>query len=230
MATRVMTLYIDSKMLLTQTHFLLRHVIMGWFAALFHFQLFSFPVNPISSAVLVHSYPPTCDSFTVLPLQVATHAINKAGATVWGHESTSNQLFVCSEAEGNHFAYHAAFDLCIGKLLYRFDENRSGEEIAVDPQGSFSYHVYTLLNISLGNTLALFTAGEYGLHLQLYDVGRQDRHHTAATALPLTSQQLYRDASPEVRTVAWSPDGVLLAVGGNDDVAHLYDVRCLERG
>lgn len=207
---------------------------MGWFLPLFpdpDCDISSRPATLISSTILVHSYPPTCDYFTVLPLKVATHANYKPGATVWGRESTSNELFVCVEAEGNYAAYHTAFDIGSGKFLYHFDDHRNGEEIVVDPQGTLCSYVHTrILNVSPGKTLALFTAWEHSLHLRLYDIGRQNGRHIAGTTLPPASRQLHHDMSPEVRTVAWSPDGILLAVGGNDDVAHLYDVRCLERG
>jgi WD40 repeat protein len=76
----------------------------------------------------------------------------------------------------------------------------------------------------------LFTADEGKLHLRLYDVRRRNKRARAAIGLPPESSQLPDDIFLEVRTVAWSPDGILLAVGRNDDVAHVYDVRCLERG
>lgn len=76
----------------------------------------------------------------------------------------------------------------------------------------------------------MFTAEEDTLHLRLYDVRRGYKWHRAAVNLPSSSSQLSDDVWSEVRTAAWSPDGILLAVGKNDDVAHVYDVRCLERG
>ena len=68
------------------------------------------------------------------------------------------------------------------------------------------------------------------LHLGLYDVRRGETRHTAAVSLPPPSPQLQDELWPEVTKAAWSPDGILLAVGNNDDVAHVYDVRCLKRG
>ncbi|KAF8587352.1 hypothetical protein K439DRAFT_1338431, partial [Ramaria rubella] len=82
----------------------------------------------------------------------------------------------------------------------------------------------------VGSTLALFTAKEEALHLRLYDVRRNVVRSRATVQLPSASSQLPDNMWPEVRTAEWSPDGILLAVGKNDDVAHVYDVRCLERG
>lgn len=81
-----------------------------------------------------------------------------------------------------------------------------------------------------GNTLALFTGQGDDLNLRLYDVRRHNKWARASVELPSASSQLPDNVWPEVRTVAWSPDSILLAVGKNDDVAHVYDVRCLERG
>ncbi|KAF8529467.1 hypothetical protein JB92DRAFT_666390 [Gautieria morchelliformis] len=81
-----------------------------------------------------------------------------------------------------------------------------------------------------GSTLALFTVNEDLLSLRMYDVRRRNKRARAAIKLPAASSQLADGVWPEVRTAAWSPDGILLAVGKNDDVAHVYDVRCLGRG
>lgn len=64
----------------------------------------------------------------------------------------------------------------------------------------------------------------------MYDVRRGDSRHTSAVNLPPSSFQLPDDAYPEVRTAKWSPDGIFLAVGKNDDVVDVYDVRGLGRG
>lgn len=49
--------------------------------------------------------------------------------------SRFNNIFVCSEEEGDTLTFHGAIDIESGKSIYHFDDHRSGEELALDPEG-----------------------------------------------------------------------------------------------
>ena len=91
---------------------------------------------PQNSRLFIHSYTDTFDQatrFAARPSRIAEHVEHKIGATVWGHASTSSEIFVCSEEDTDTF--HGAMDIESGKSIYHFDDNRSGEELALDPEG-----------------------------------------------------------------------------------------------
>ncbi|KAH7927326.1 hypothetical protein BV22DRAFT_1103751 [Leucogyrophana mollusca] len=78
-----------------------------------------------------------------------------------------------------------------------------------------------------GRTLALVTAGDSNSHfLRLYDVHRNARKETVEVLLePYTKGYNF-----EVNCASFSPDGIFLALGRNDNITDVYDSRNMERG
>jgi hypothetical protein len=90
--------------------------------------------------LFIHSYADTigqASRFAVRPSRIVNHVHHTIGATVWGRDSTSSDIFVCSEsdAEDGTLAFHGAIDIESGQQSYLLDDHRSGEELVLDPEG-----------------------------------------------------------------------------------------------
>lgn len=92
--------------------------------------------------VFIHSYTETMEQvsqFAASSTRIVDHVHHTIGATVWGCGSSSSDLFVCSESdpEDDTLAFHGAIDFETGKPSYHFDDHRSGEDLALDPEGEY---------------------------------------------------------------------------------------------
>ncbi|KAF8527863.1 hypothetical protein BU17DRAFT_81108 [Hysterangium stoloniferum] len=156
--------------------------------------------------------------------------IQQVGATVWGHRTTSNEVFVCSERLSCEALYHGAFDFVAGKHIYHFDDHRNGEELALDPEGtSFANLLFAAVYGIIGGKIALFTSHEDRLFFRTYDVRHKLEKHCAEVELPPGPRNPDPEFCREVSKSVWSPDGLLLAVGSNEDDVYIYDVRQLRQ-
>ncbi|KDQ56796.1 hypothetical protein JAAARDRAFT_132308, partial [Jaapia argillacea MUCL 33604] len=77
-----------------------------------------------------------------------------------------------------------------------------------------------------GTTLAIVTHNSSSHCLRLFDIGRSDFRETMKTDL----EPFHNEAHGEVPSVSFSPDGLYLAVGRNDEAIHVYDTRMTKRG
>lgn len=82
----------------------------------------------------------------------------------------------------------------------------------------------------IGGLLALSTRGAVDMHiLRLYDV--RGKNPTATSTIRLEAfEKRSVSFEGEVNCAAFSPDGIYLALGRNDNRVHMYDVRMLDRG
>ncbi|GLB41833.1 putative WD40 repeat-like protein [Lyophyllum shimeji] len=134
------------------------------------------------------------------------------GSIAWGHGPTSSHIFASSE--GDFTGFHKAFDVDRSTVAYQFDEEGSGDAMAVTDDGT---------------RLALITRREVTHPLRLYDIRRKDPNAVFSMNLkpfPLTKKG--KDKG-EVSNAAFSSDGVYLALGRNDNHTHVYDSRMLDR-
>ncbi|KAG6812777.1 hypothetical protein H0H92_000547 [Tricholoma furcatifolium] len=140
-------------------------------------------------------------------------AIHSVGAMVWGNGPTKDRLYASSEPldATRYTGYHKAIDAETGKAIYAFDEDGAGDDITVTKDGL---------------RLALVTRREDRAHsLRIYDVGRSD----GEAVLSLGLDPFASDIEGEVNRAAFSPDGIYLAMGRNDNHIHVYDSRYLNR-
>ncbi|KAJ6619960.1 WD40-repeat-containing domain protein [Mycena sp. CBHHK59/15] len=132
------------------------------------------------------------------------------GSIVWGCESTSHIIFASSEPKGVNNGFHMAFDTDVEKLAYQFDADEAGDALAVNPTGGI---------------VALATNDGTDSFLRLYDVKRQN-----SAAIQTRRLETFASTDREVNHMAFSSDSIYLAVGRDDNCAHVYDVRMLEKG
>ncbi|KAG6898980.1 hypothetical protein C0993_002069 [Termitomyces sp. T159_Od127] len=135
------------------------------------------------------------------------------GAMTWGCDVTANHLFASSEPldSAKFVGYHKAIDAEKWQPLYAFDEIGAGDEIAVTNDGS---------------RLALITCREDHTHpLHIYDIRRSDPETVASIELPSFPSGM----EGEVTSASFSPDGIYLALGRNDNCIHVYDSRFFDR-
>lgn len=69
--------------------------------------------------------------------------------------------------------------------------------------------------------------------LRLFDVGHKDKHPISSIKVnlyPSAENRGFEKYEGEVTSTAFSPDGVFLALGRNDNTIHVYDIRYLHKG
>ncbi|KAF9466108.1 WD40-repeat-containing domain protein [Collybia nuda] len=148
----------------------------------------------------------------ILPLS-EKHSNHCVGAMVWGAESTSNVLFASSEPPLEHGpkGYHKAFDVGGQRTLYQFDAHEAGDTMGISPDGT---------------RLALLTCGADQIHyLRIYDVA----HGLYSDSMKIQLELFPSSIEGEVNSANFSPDGIYLALGRNDNHTHVYDSRMLNR-
>ncbi|RDB23680.1 hypothetical protein Hypma_009157 [Hypsizygus marmoreus] len=142
-----------------------------------------------------------------------TRAQQNAGAVAWGRERTATQLYASSEPRVEDFTgFHKAFDVTTGAVVCEFDDGGAGDSMGVSEDGT---------------RLALLTRGLSRTHtLHIYDLSRTGTptptHTTPLSPFPSTLEG-------EINSTSFSPDGIYLALGRNDNTTHVYDVRNLDR-
>ncbi|KAH9479447.1 hypothetical protein JR316_0008041 [Psilocybe cubensis] len=144
------------------------------------------------------------------------------GSMAWGAGPTTDILFASSEPDPFHTVntphfdgIHAMYSTEKERILVEFDAKEAGDTLAIN---------------SSGDMLAVSTRGGQNDHiLRLYDVSRQRSNATATVKLSSFPQR-YEQFEGEVSCASFSPDGLYLAMGRNDNHVHLYDVRMLDRG
>lgn len=125
--------------------------------------------------------------------------------------------------------FHKAFDTVHDRVLYQLDVEEAGDALAVSTTGKFDDKQPNpkLKNHLVGGNLALATRGPNNMHhLSLYDINRKDRNTTKRILLPSFAST----CEGEVSSMAFSPDDNYLAIARNDNSAHVYDLRLLEKG
>ncbi|KAI0271437.1 WD40-repeat-containing domain protein [Gloeopeniophorella convolvens] len=175
--------------------------------------------------VYVHSTRSRSQLGDPVVLRVAPpHARHSVGAIAWGRAASADMLFASSEpqSEEDCNGFHVAFNPDRGtRRVIEFSAEESGDAMAVDPEGG---------------RLALCTTGEGATHaMRIYDVRRKDgRRAIQEVQLDTFHPPPLSDPSvpfhDEVKSMAFSPDGVLLVVARSDDEVHVYDSRFMQRG
>ncbi|GJJ06285.1 hypothetical protein Clacol_000476 [Clathrus columnatus] len=175
--------------------------------------LFSAPSQ--NGNLYIHSYTYDGDlSANFTSQTLSKHSSAQAGATLWGHHASSGELFTCMEVKRTSLSNipHPVYDIHSGKTSYTLDKRSSGEEIALNPEGSM---------------LSLFTQRVGVLDLNLYDVRRKNGR-SIASIQNIPCKPTNKDDEPAITRAEWSPDGILLAAATNDHTVHVYDGRFLK--
>ncbi|KAJ6498167.1 WD40-repeat-containing domain protein [Mycena vitilis] len=138
---------------------------------------------------------------------------HRTGAIAWGSGVSSSLVIALSEpvSDTNHVGYHHAFDVGATRTAFKFIAPEAGDALAVDPTG---------------DRAALVTTGETNSFLRIYDIRTQN-----GTAMQVQTLETFDEkASREVNSMAFSPDGIYLALGRADNCTHVYDSRMLKGG
>jgi len=154
---------------------------------------------------------------------------------VWGRESTAAYLFASSEPPGdvNFDGFHKGFDVEVQKVAFDLDASEAGDAINITQDGQcvplkFECSLFfakTLINFT-GALLAVCTRGTERIHkLRLYDI--RNKNSSAIRTIKLVSFPARIEG--EVNSVAFSPDGIHLALARNDNHTHIYDSRKLDK-
>ncbi|KAF7356334.1 WD-REPEATS-REGION domain-containing protein [Mycena venus] len=134
------------------------------------------------------------------------------GAIAWGSGISSSLILALSEptaSNARHDGSHHAFDTDAQRSAFKFDAAEAGDALCIDPTG---------------NTAALVTNDGVNSFLRIYDIRNKNSTATQTICLePLASE------SREVNSMAFSPDSMYLALGRDDNCAHVYDCRMLQR-
>lgn len=158
----------------------------------------------------------------------------------WGIGPTTDLLFVSSEPDPSATVaapifdgIHAMYSPEKERILVEFDAKEAGDTLAVNTSGEMPFRIngeQAVYFILAGDMLALSTRGGENRHiLRLYDVTRQRPKATAAVQLSYFPKR-HDNFEGEVCCASFSPDGLYLAMGRNDNHVHVYDVRMLHRG
>ncbi|KAJ6581887.1 WD40-repeat-containing domain protein [Mycena capillaripes] len=134
------------------------------------------------------------------------------GAIAWGFGATSSLIFASSEPVDkiNPNGQHRAFDTEALRPLFKFDATEAGDALCVD---------------STGDIAALVTNNNIDSLLRIYDIRRK-----AGTAMQTQRLEPFTSEDYEVNSMAFSSDGIYLALGRDDNCTHVYDSRMLKRG
>ncbi|KAJ7210526.1 WD40-repeat-containing domain protein [Mycena pura] len=137
------------------------------------------------------------------------------GSIAWGSAASSSLIFALSEPvmQDNHRGQHKAFDtVALMKAFdfYTSEAGEAGDALCVD---------------STGSTAALVTNDGSNSTLRIYDVARKQ-----GTATHNWRLEPFAPEAREVNSMAFSFDGIYLALGREDNCTHVYDSRMLERG
>ncbi|PCH33569.1 WD40 repeat-like protein [Wolfiporia cocos MD-104 SS10] len=135
---------------------------------------------------------------------------------VWGTGLSSDYLFASSHAsdESDCTGYHKAFDWRRAISVVDFDAQEAGQKMAIAESGDI---------------LAIATEAANDTHyLKLYDVRRLMKR--VAQKVELDPYESEEGARFEVNSLAFSPDGIYLAVARNDNTVQVYDSRFLNHG
>ncbi|KZT06889.1 WD40 repeat-like protein [Laetiporus sulphureus 93-53] len=130
---------------------------------------------------------------------------------IWGRKSSSHILYAtsasCSIQE--MAGCHKAFDTNSGGVICELDAQEAGQRLAVN---------------EIGDTIVLATKGQgMSFCLRKYDARRRLGRAVERTMLePFTGE-----GSHKVNYMAFSPDGVYIAIARTDNTAHVYDARFL---
>ncbi|KAJ7652152.1 WD40-repeat-containing domain protein [Mycena polygramma] len=138
---------------------------------------------------------------------------HRTGAIAWGSGVSSSLTIALSEpvSDTDHVGYHHAFDVEALRTAFTFIAPEAGDALAVDPTG---------------DRAALVTTGQTNSFLRIYDIRTQN-----GTAMQVQSLEPFDEkASREVNSMAFSPDGIYLALGRADNCTHVYDSRMLKGG
>ncbi|THV05579.1 hypothetical protein K435DRAFT_961069 [Dendrothele bispora CBS 962.96] len=137
-----------------------------------------------------------------------------AGAFVWGVDSSSGRLFASTEPQDEHEkkGYHRCFDIETQRRTIQFDAKEAGDALAID---------------SVGQRLALLTCTSSENILRLYEPQRGKDTGKALSKVLLEPSGT--DHSLEANIALFSPDGLYLAIGRNDNRVHVYDSRRLDK-
>ncbi|KAJ7656388.1 quinon protein alcohol dehydrogenase-like superfamily, partial [Mycena polygramma] len=138
---------------------------------------------------------------------------HRTGAIAWGSGVSSSLIIALSEPVGDTIpvGYHHAFDIEATRTAFTFVAPEAGDALAVDPTG---------------DRAALVTTDETNSFPRIYDIRTQN-----GTAMQVQSLEPFPEkASREMNSVAFSPDGIYLALGRADNCTHVYDSRMLKSG
>lgn len=148
---------------------------------------------------------------------------SKEPTALWGHGSSANSLFVSSTKWEDSDSAHVMLSVDGVTTVFALPED--GDNMALSPDGG---------------TLAAFTAlspSRCRVHLldararstkPLHSVNLEPFRHTHVLGM-MSQPGEPCDCPAEVSAAAFSPDGVYLAVGRNDDTVHVYDVRMMRQ-
>ncbi|KAJ7117597.1 WD40-repeat-containing domain protein [Mycena epipterygia] len=133
------------------------------------------------------------------------------GAIAW-QSANSPLVFALSEPirKDDHQGHHKAIDIERCRTSFKFDAPEAGDALCVDPTG---------------DTVALVTNSGSESFLRIYDVARHQGQAIQARLL-----EPFETDDHEVNSMAFSSDGIYLAIGRDDNRTHVYDSRMLERG
>ena len=156
------------------------------------------------------------------------------------------------DPHGAFGGFHRGFDLAKGAKTIELDDERGGEALALHPSGTLASPsssrrrahdlIYLPNPCTLGHQLALATTRMiseiqgFDFELSLYDVARSNRHATASIPLrgwpawPVMINGEPHYHQPRVNSLAYSPDGIYLAVARSDNRTEVFDARFLKNG
>ncbi|KAK7024996.1 WD-repeats-region domain-containing protein [Favolaschia claudopus] len=133
------------------------------------------------------------------------------GAIAWGCGPSSDLILALSESlhVDVHNGFHHAFDVEQRKSVCQFDASEDGDALCIDPTGEQA---------------ALVTNDGTDSFLRIYDLRTKSSVATQEIKLlPFNSE------GHEVNSMMFSPDSIYLALGRDDNCAHIYDSRMLNR-
>ncbi|KAJ7108880.1 WD40-repeat-containing domain protein [Mycena crocata] len=150
-------------------------------------------------------------SYSLVPTRKEQDA-HVVGAIAWGCGLSSHLVFALSEpvAKNDHRGHHKAIDTEALTLAFTFDASEAGDALCVDPGGQ---------------TAALVTTNGTHSFLRIYDVARGE-----SKAIHTERLTAFTSDEHEVNSMAFSSDGIYLAIGRDDNRTHVYDSRMLNRG
>ncbi|KAF7770377.1 hypothetical protein Agabi119p4_6351 [Agaricus bisporus var. burnettii] len=145
---------------------------------------------------------------TVLNLVPNDHPTKHNAGVIRWDDINPHMLYASSEPQENLFdGVHKSFDVTKGKAKLTYNVNEAGDAMAIN------------------QVLALATRQESKNYLRIFDPFHKDC--VQKVALETFSGNV---PSREVSCMAFSPDGIYLALARMDNSVHVYDSRMLSKG
>lgn len=162
---------------------------------------------------------------TVLNLVPNDHPTKHNAGVIRWDDINPHILYASSEPQENLFdGVHKSFDVTKGKARLTYNVNEAGDAMAIN-QGIFDRAVGSVLRFIIFVVLALATRQESKNYLRIFDPFHKDC--VQKVALETFSGNV---PSREVSCMAFSPDGIYLALARMDNSVHVYDSRMLSKG